>query len=113
MVEHRGFTWTQRSIRLDLRLAIGVLAVVTIVAALGVTAKGKIALAVPADLTRPDDLAALAEAAVVRTSKGNVRRGDSREHRFHARVRRRAPRCKGSEQQGDRSATLHLAGHGG
>ena len=35
MVEHRDFTWTQLSTRLDIRLAIGVLAVVAIVAALG------------------------------------------------------------------------------
>jgi hypothetical protein len=35
MVEHRNYTWTQLSTPLDLRLAIGVLAVVAIVAALG------------------------------------------------------------------------------
>jgi hypothetical protein len=35
MVKHRDFTWTQLSTRLDLRLAIGVLAVVATVAALG------------------------------------------------------------------------------
>ncbi len=35
MVEHRQFTWSQLSTRLDLRMAIGVLAVVALVAALG------------------------------------------------------------------------------
>lgn len=35
MVEHRDFTWRQLSIRLDIRLAIGVLAVVAILAAVG------------------------------------------------------------------------------
>jgi hypothetical protein len=35
MAEHRNFTWSQRSTRLYLRLAIGVLAVVALVAALG------------------------------------------------------------------------------
>jgi hypothetical protein len=35
MAEHRTFTWGQLSTRLDVRLAIGVLAVVALVAALG------------------------------------------------------------------------------
>jgi hypothetical protein len=35
MAEHRDFTWSQLSTRLDLRLAIGVVAVVVIVGALG------------------------------------------------------------------------------
>ena len=35
MAEHRDFTWSQLLTRLDLRLAIGVLAVVALVAALG------------------------------------------------------------------------------
>lgn len=35
MAEHRDFTWNRLSTRLNLRLAIGVLAVVALVAALG------------------------------------------------------------------------------